>query len=217
MKLLTEEEIDAHFWATTEGGIKGLAAGLLVTGAIFKLGARRNPKFPKNLPWSIRTALFITPPTVLTTILAEEASNSFDREMYSGDYDSAKKLEEYKKWSSLPISEKLIQATLNNKYKIIVGAWAASMYGSWVFVDRDPIMTKAQKIVQARMYAQTLTVVLLLGGMGLSMWDEKRHPENYSAKDDDDWKRILKEEEARVELEKKGNGSKPYQRVDIYK
>lgn len=217
MKLLTQEEIDAHFYATTAGGLKGLAAGLLVTGAIFKLGARKYPNFPKNLPWSIRTAIFITPPTVGTTIWAEEASNSFDREMYSGDYDSKKKLEEYKAWSNLPIQQKFTQGVLNHKYKIIVGAWAASMYGSWVFVDRDPIMTKAQKIVQARMYAQTLTVLLLLGGMGLTLWDEKKHPENYVKKPDDDWKKILQEEEARVEREKQGNGSVPYKRVDIYK
>ncbi|CAM9022838.1 unnamed protein product [Wickerhamomyces anomalus] len=218
MKLLTQEEIDAHFYATASGGLKGLTAGLLITGAIFKLGARRYPGFPKNLPWSIRTAIFITPPTVLTTIWAEESSNSFDREMYSGEYDSKKKLEEYKEWTNLPIGQKFTQGLINHKYKIIVGAWAASMYGSWVFVDRDPIMTKAQKIVQARMYAQSLTVVLLLAGMGLSLWDEKNHPEHYETKNkNDDWRKILEEEEARVEREKQGSGSVPYKRVDIYK
>jgi len=217
MKLLTQEEIDAHFYATTAGGLKGLAAGLLVTGAIFKIGARKYPKFPKNLPWSIRTAMFISPPTVGITIGAEEASNSFDRELYSGEFDSQKKLEEYKQWSQLPLTQKFTQGVLNHKYKIIVGAWAASMYGSWVFVDRDPIMTKAQKIVQARMYAQGLTVMMLLGSMGLSLWDEKAHPENYAKPADDDWKKILAEEESRVKRESKADGVVPAERLNIYK
>jgi hypothetical protein len=214
MKLLTDEEIDAHWYATAGGALKGLCAGLIVTGAIFKLGARKYPGFPKNLPWSIRTAIFISPPTVGVTIGAEEASNAFDREMYSGDYDSKRRLEEYNQWSKLPLNQKLLQGAINHKYKIIVGAWAASMYGSWVYVDRDPIMTKTQKIVQARMYAQFLTVGLLLGSIGLSMYDEKNHPEHYKKDELSDWEKILIEEEERKKQEQ---SAASYKRARIYK
>lgn len=219
MKLLTDTEIDAHWYATALGGLKGLTAGLLVTGAVFKLGSRRYPGFPKNLPWSIRTAIFIIPPTVCTTIWAEESSNSFDREMYSGEYDSRLKLEEHNKWAELPVSQKILQGMITHKYKFIVGAWAASMYGSWVFVDRDPIMTKTQKLVQARMYAQFLTVGLLLASIGLSMYDEKHHPEHYKKDEISDWERILKEEEDRKALEGQQQHKPPaaYQRARIYK
>ncbi|CCH42773.1 Altered inheritance rate of mitochondria protein 38 [Wickerhamomyces ciferrii] len=216
MKLLTQGEIDSHFYATAGGGLKGLCAGLLVTGAIFKIGAKKIPNFPKNLPWSIRTAIFISPPTVGITIGAEEASNAFDRDMYSGDYESQLKLAEYQKWSNLPLSEKLLSGVVNNKYKIIVGSWAASMYGSWLYVDRDPIMTRAQKLVQARMYAQFLSVILLLAGMGLTIYDEEKHPENYGEQKNDDWKRILAEEEIRAKEDKKAEPG-TYKRVNIYK
>ncbi|ODV70631.1 HIG1 domain-containing protein, partial [Cyberlindnera jadinii NRRL Y-1542] len=196
MKLLTDDEIDAHWWVVAEGGLIGLAAGLLATGAIFKYGAYKYPGFPKNLPWSIRTAIFISPPTVGITIGAEEASNAFDREMYSNDYNAKLKLEEHKRWAELPLSQKFVQGAANNKYKIIVGAWAASMWGSWVFVDRDPIMTKTQKIVQARMYAQFLTVGLLLGSIGLSMYDEK-HNAPAKVEELQGWEKVLLEEEER--------------------
>ncbi|KAH3687995.1 hypothetical protein WICPIJ_001027 [Wickerhamomyces pijperi] len=215
MKLLTDDEIEAHWWATASGACKGLASGLLVSGAIFKLGPRKWPNFPKNLPWSIRTAIFISPPTVATTIWAEEASNSFDRAMYSSDHDSKRLLEEHARWSKLSLGGKITNTLVEHKYKFIVGAWAASMYGSWVYVDKDPIMTKTQKIVQARMYAQFLTVLLLLGSIGLSIYDEKAHPENYNVEEKDDWKRILEEEQERLSREKEV--AKPYQRARIYK
>ncbi|CDR40424.1 CYFA0S05e00408g1_1 [Cyberlindnera fabianii] len=213
MKLLTDEEIDAHWWATAEGGAKGLIAGSLISLGIFKFGARRWPGFPKNLSYSIRTAIAISPPTVAMTIWAEESSNEFDRQMYSGA-EGKRLLEEYNNWAALPFKQKFLEGVINNKYKIIVGAWAASMYGSWVFVDRDPIMTKAQKIVQARMYAQFLTVGLLLGSIGLSMYDEKHHPEHYKKEKLSDWERILQEEEERKEAEKSAT---QYKRTRIYK
>lgn len=145
MKLLTDAGIDAHWYATASGGLKGLVAGSLISYGIFKYGARKFPKFPKNLPWSIRTAIAISPPTVAITIWAEESSNAFDREMYHGDYEAKAKLEEYNRWAKLPFHQKLVGGCINHKYKIIVSAWAASMYGSWVYVDKDPIMTKTQK------------------------------------------------------------------------
>lgn len=217
MKLLTDDEIDGHWYAVSTGGATGLAIGLGISAAIFKLAPRRYPGFPKNLPWSIRTAMFISPPTVTMTIFAEEYSNAYDREMHHGDYNARRKLEEYKQWKSLSLSEKIVQGAVNHKYKIIVGAWAASMYGSWVYVDRDPIMSKTQKLVQARMYAQFLTVGLLLGSIGLSMYDEKNHPEHYKKEELSDWEKILKEEEERQLAEKDAVVPGVYKRTRIYK
>lgn len=217
MKLLTEDEVDAHWYATGAGAIKGLAAGTLFSVGLFKLGGRRYPKFFNNLTWSIRTAIFISPPTIATTIWAEEASNAFDREMYSNEFDEnarKQKLEEYSKWAELPLSQKISGGLINHKYKIILTGWAASMYGSWVIVDRDPIMSKAQKIVQARMYAQFLTVGLLLGSVALSLYDEKAHPEHYDKREKPSWEKVLEEELSREKAEK---AHQPYQRTRIYK
>lgn len=116
--------------------------------------------------------MFIIPPTVLASICAEESSTRFEKKMYGGE-ETKDILAEHQRWKQLPFSQKMVESLSNNKYKIIVASWAASMYGSWKLVDRDPYMTKAQKAVQARMYAQTLTVVLLLASIGLSMYEEK--------------------------------------------
>ncbi|KAH3903571.1 probable Respiratory supercomplex factor 2, mitochondrial [Saccharomycodes ludwigii] len=178
MKILTQEEIEAHRYHTLSGGLQGAIAGLVVSGLIFKLGPRRYPKFnPKNMPWSMKTAIFITPPTLLMSICAEEASNNFDKRMYGGDETHSEAMEEHRRWKNLPIKDKVVEGLNNNKYKIIVGAWAGSLYASWKIIDRDTLMTKAQKAVQARMYAQAISVLLLLASVGLSVYEKKLHPD----------------------------------------
>ncbi|SCU87873.1 LAMI_0D07822g1_1 [Lachancea mirantina] len=203
MKILTEEEIETHYHHTLTGGIKGAAAGIIISGLLFKFAPMRFPKFnPAKMPWSMKTAIFITPPTLLMSICAEEASTNFDNMMYGAGSSSVDAIEEHKRWKNLSLQQKVVEGLSNNKYKVIVAAWAASMWGSWKFVDRDPIMTKTQKAVQARMYAQSITVLLLLGSIGLSMYEEKLHPDARKLERAHRWEKILKqaeEEEARIE------------------
>lgn len=203
MKILTAEEIEAHRYHTLSGGLKGLAAGVILSGAIFKFLPMRYPKFnPKTMTYSIKTALFITPPTFLTAICAEEASTKFDEVMYSSGAESSQALEEHKRWKNLSLKDKMVEGLSNNKYKIITGAWAASLYGSWVLVNKDPIMTKTQKAVQARMYAQFITVLLLLASMGLSMYEQKLHPNKQKINEQRRWDNLLHEAEIEEEHEK---------------
>lgn len=48
-----------------------------------------------------------------------------------------------------------------NRYPLLFGFWVVSMAGSWIAVNRSP-MAASQKLVQARMYAQGLTLSALL-------------------------------------------------------
>lgn len=205
MKILTADEIEAHSHHTLVGGAKGCLAGLIVSGMIFKLVPRRYPRLdPKRLTYSIRTALFITPPTFLTAISAELASNEFDEAMYGSGAESRDALEEYRRWKELSLTQKLREGVSNNRYQIIMGAWAASMWGSWHFVNRDKIMTTAQKAVQARMYAQFLTVGLLLASVGLSVYERKHNPDPEQTREDKRWERALRYAEEEQERTSKG-------------
>ena len=93
--------------------------------------------------------------------------------MHQSEYQEAKYLEEYREWNRLSLSDKCFTVLNDNKYKIIISAWAGSLYGSWVLVNRDKIMDTAQKAVQARMYAQGITIILLLGTLLLAMKEER--------------------------------------------
>lgn len=171
MKLITEEEKSAHWDAVSVGGLKGAILGTAVSLGIFALAPSKYPGLFK-LPWSIRTAVFIIPPAFTTSVNAELCSSEFDYKMYSSESSQKRLLEEHRRWASLSTTDKVVETLNNNKYPIITGLWALSMWGSWVVVDRDPLLTKTQKFVQARMYAQFITVGLLLGSMALSMYEE---------------------------------------------
>ncbi|ODV98399.1 hypothetical protein PACTADRAFT_37964 [Pachysolen tannophilus NRRL Y-2460] len=202
MKVLTEEEFKAANTATFNGAVKGFLLGSCISLGIFAVVPRKYPAF-KNLSYSIKTALVVMPIASTTSIVSELASQNFDKKMYSSEYDQKRTLEEYKRWHSLTLGEKSIEVLSEHKYKIITGLWALSMWGSWVYVDKDPLLTKTQKFVQARMYAQFLTVALLLGSMGLSMYEEqhsKKAPKLF--REEDNWKEIINDEEKREEFEK---------------
>lgn len=172
MKLITSEEKNAHWNVIMTGGIKGLMLGTAMSVGIFALAPSKYPRLLK-MPWSIKTAIFVTPPAFTASVNAELCSSEFDYDMYSSESSQKRILEEHRRWSSLTTTEQAVETLNNNKYPIITGLWAASMWGSWLYVNRDPLLTKTQKFVQARMYAQFLTVGLLLGSMALSMYEEK--------------------------------------------
>lgn len=171
MKLISEEEKKAHSNVIMVGGIKGLLLGTALTGGLYAFAPKHYPGIFK-LPWSIRTAIFVVPPAFIAILNAELCSNDFDYEMYSSEASQKRILAEHKRWEALSTSEKAFEVISTKKYSIITGLWAASMWGSWVYVNRDPLLTKTQKFVTARMYAQFLTVGLLLGSIGLSMYEE---------------------------------------------
>lgn len=203
MKILTAEEIKENKRQTLIGGVVGGAAGLAISGLLFRIVPKRYPHVNfKKLPWSLKTAAFIMPPTALMAICAEEASNRYDEERYRGarleEIDDVKK--KYKSEQTTWVN--FIDALSRNQYKIITGAWAGSLYASWALINRDKIMTTAQKVVQARMYAQFITVGLLLGTIGLSVYEDKLHPNKHQILEKKRWEEVLKEAEKRAEREK---------------
>lgn len=174
MKLISDEEKRAHIRTTLIGGFKGLVLGTAISVGIFALAPKRYPGIFK-LPWSIRTAIFVVPPAFTSSVNAELCSNEFDYNMYSSDASQSRLLAEHRRWEALSNTDKALEILSAKKYSIITALWAASMWGSWVYVNRDPLLTKTQKFVTARMYAQFLTVGLLLGSIGLSMYEENLH------------------------------------------
>ena len=60
-----------------------------------------------------------------------------------------------------------------NRYGIVGGSWVASMGIALGIVGRNPYLTGAQKLVQARVYAQGLTVAVLIATAAFEISDSK--------------------------------------------
>ncbi|KAK4495539.1 hypothetical protein PRZ48_013871 [Zasmidium cellare] len=65
------------------------------------------------------------------------------------------------------LSERLGSWANRNQFSIVFGSWAACLGASWHLLNRNPYLTKAQKLVQARVIAQGLTVAMVVVAIAL--------------------------------------------------
>jgi len=110
----------------------------------------------------------------------------------------------------------------DNRYSIVFGSWIASMGGALTLVGRNPYLTGQQKLVQARVYAQGLTMAVVIASLafegvdsaqGKGRWEtvryvdpndpehkhvieKKIHHEKY--KGEDQWMDMVAAEEERL-------------------
>ncbi|KAG7191563.1 uncharacterized protein KQ657_002955 [Scheffersomyces spartinae] len=203
MKILTEEEKQEHTKRLIVEGLKGTVVGLAVSyGLTFAL----KKKFPikyNQMNFSTKTALYVVPTAGIIALYQDDGSVKFEEEKYRGSLMQKQREELQAKWDKMTTNEKAFHMVNDNKYKIIVGAWAASLYGSWRLVNRDKYMDAAQKAVQARVYAQGITVVLLLSTILLSMYEAKLKKDEPAPIPE--WKKYLDEQQALKEAKEHQN------------
>jgi hypothetical protein len=61
-----------------------------------------------------------------------------------------------------------------NRYPIVTASWVASMGIALGLVGRNPYLTGAQKLVQARVYAQGLTLAVLIATAAFEVGDASK-------------------------------------------
>ncbi|KZT72478.1 hypothetical protein DAEQUDRAFT_743555 [Daedalea quercina L-15889] len=171
MKFATEEELAGHHRATVRGAIEGTVAGLAISVPGSYYLHRSWPAY-RALPIQLKAmfCIFVTAP--LYAVQAERRGVQFDESTWTGAGKRELEREEAqkeKRWEALGREEKLKDWAIRNQYKIILGSWAASMAIAGGIVWRDkyvlyptPHQTPTQKIVQVRMWAQGLTIGVLI-------------------------------------------------------
>ncbi|KAF9732254.1 hypothetical protein PMIN03_011380 [Paraphaeosphaeria minitans] len=235
MKILTKEEEQAHYNATVQGGTIGGLIGVGI-GTAAVVGASRRYHSFRALSIPFRAFLVTSSGSFVAVIAADRASNAFDishnpekqreieRERHREELYNANKsaMTRAKDWAS------------ENRYPLLFGFWVASMAGSWIAVNRSP-MSGAQKLVQARMYAQGLTLAGLLASFafegndvakGKGRWEtitvldpndpehkhmieKKIHHERYAG--EDQWREMVEAEEARMNERKEAERQRQQQ------
>ncbi len=62
----------------------------------------------------------------------------------------------------------------DNRYSLVFGSWVASMGIALGLVGRNPYLTGQQKLVQARVYAQGLTIAVVILSLAFETTDSAR-------------------------------------------
>ncbi|ORY22138.1 hypothetical protein BCR39DRAFT_508208 [Naematelia encephala] len=195
MKVLTPEDIAGHRAATTKGAIRGILLGAAISAPTFYTLQRRS-HFYKQLPLPLKAFGVVVVVVPCFSISAEKAGEAYEREQWTGvgkqELD-AKAQAALDRWSSLDTWGKVKDWSKSNKWGLIGTSWASVMAGSFYLVNRNNAQSFAQKLVQARVYAQAWTVVLMLAvafTSGYSTDEEVPQLKNT----DHSWREILEQE-----------------------
>lgn len=216
--MLTLPRTRAVLEGGTVGGISGLLGGL--AGVL--LASRRYPTI-RNLTLPMKAFLVSSTGTFTGIIGADHNSFRFQTEnqqekSYLDDRETRIRQEELTRMST---SEKVLDYLRREKYKIIGVTWVASMVGSFMLVGRNPYLTGQQKLVQARVYAQGLTLAVLCASAGFEIQDQKKgkglleaakkkraEAEKEHERGEDLWKDMVDAEEQREKLKEKSHERK---------
>ncbi|OGE56199.1 hypothetical protein PENARI_c003G04695 [Penicillium arizonense] len=220
MKLLTKEEEDAHYRSVVKGGTIGGLTGLAGGVAGVLLASRRFHTI-RNLTVPMKSFLVTSSGTFVGIIAADHASRDFEAKNNAERqwYDSREERLRAEEIRGLSFTDRAAAFARREKYKIISATWVASMVGSFVLVSRNPGLTGQQKLVQARVYAQGLTLGVLCASAAFEISDQRRgrgildskkqkgakveevespsHPAS-SVQDSDLWKDMVAAEEQRL-------------------
>ncbi|KAI1465493.1 uncharacterized protein F4812DRAFT_125609 [Daldinia caldariorum] len=162
MKIISKEEEKAHYTQVLKGGLIGgtLGLGLGLAGVV--LGSRRYPAF-RSLTLPFRAFLVTSTGTFGAIVNAERYSNAFHMANNPMNFykDEAQRTQELIRQQETTM-QRLKEWGRKNRYSIVFASWVASMGVAMALVSRNRYLTASQKIVQARMYAQGLTLGVLI-------------------------------------------------------
>ncbi|WFD04706.1 Replication factor C, subunit RFC4 [Malassezia vespertilionis] len=158
-----------RYETTKEAAAKGFAIGMGGTTLIGYFLQTYSPTIRK-MPRSLKLTTTILGGMALGSVFGERASIAFEQMHYA---DNASKHAQRVKqkhetdWDSLPLYDKALSWTKNNKFTVVIGSWIGSMAGSWLYIQSQPL-SFSQKLVQTRVWAQGLTIVSLIGMASLT-------------------------------------------------
>ncbi|TGJ87552.1 hypothetical protein E0Z10_g1175 [Xylaria hypoxylon] len=174
MKVISAEEEKAHYNAVLKGGFIGGTLGLGVGVLALVAGMRRYPGV-RTLTIPFRAFLTTSVGTFGAIVNAERYSNAFHlannpmnfyKDQASRDADLVRSRESsaqrFRQWGE------------KNRYSIVFGSWVAAMGIALGLVSRNRYLSTSQKLVQARVYAQGLTLAVLVASAAFETADARQ-------------------------------------------
>lgn len=158
-----------------KGGTLGALVGL-VGGVAGVMAASKRSSTIRNLTLPMKSFLVTSSGTFVGIIAADHASRNFEMEhnVQMKWYQQHEHELQQAERAGMSTSERILDWARREKYKIVGATWVASMIGSFVLVGRNPYLSGQQKIVQARVYAQGLTLAVLVASAAFEISDQRK-------------------------------------------
>lgn len=158
----------------------------------------------RNLTLPFKAFLVVSAGSFGAIVIADRSGRAFEAGQHQDqEYHNARQSFFNARIAERTASEQAILWARQNKYSLVFGSWAASMCTAFMLVKRSPLST-AQKLVQARLYAQGLTLTVVIASLGLESADfntneaAKTMTEAERSKEKDQWMDMVDAEENRM-------------------
>ncbi|KAI8386888.1 hypothetical protein BD560DRAFT_363361 [Blakeslea trispora] len=181
--LTTEQEKvrDQIFYQSgAKGALIGLGLGAVATAFVLK----RSPEF-RALSRPLQSIMAASTTTAGFLFASDKATQEFEnRELGYTDEDMIAALRRGQRpQDNMSSFDRSMQYLNNNRWSVIGLSWAVSMAGALGLSFSNRYLTTQQKLVQARMYAQAVTIAVLMASAGVSIYvgdegkDRKEEPD----------------------------------------
>ncbi len=174
MKVISKEEEKEHYGVVIRGGLIGGSVGLAL-GVAGVIGAsRRYPAF-RQLTLPFRSFLVTSTGTFGAIVIAERYSVQYQRshDAMNNYLEESHRAAEDARRAHKTEAQRLKDWGRENRYSIVLTSWVAAMGIALAIVGRSKYMSTSQKLVQARVYAQGLTLAVLIATAALETADAK--------------------------------------------
>ncbi|GMM51410.1 hypothetical protein DASB73_023680 [Starmerella bacillaris] len=163
MKFPDQSETTSYAGALERGFLKGAIFGSAVSlGTAFVL-KRKVPSFFNTPGGYHRVLLYATPAMFFSITNMERESRKF--EAHQRGQQQGHELVAATKG---PKPSTMSDWVSKYKYQFIASGWAASLLGSFYVINKKSSLSKSNKLVQARVVAQALTLLMLMASVGAS-------------------------------------------------
>ncbi|GAA5916886.1 hypothetical protein JCM5296_000739 [Sporobolomyces johnsonii] len=180
---INEQDQQAHHTAVVKGGLK--SGGIALTGgAVAAVAAQRyGVRAWRGLTLPLKAFALTSITTAGFIVGADAASREFELRKYAiGSGTALEKISHEQMrleheagidgakvatMKEVSTKDAVLEWAKQNRWSVVFGSWVASMVGSGAYIAASPL-SFAQKLVQARMVAQGLTVAVLLASAGLT-------------------------------------------------
>lgn len=173
MKVLSKEEEAAHYKVVVKGGAIGGALGFALGLGGVLLASKRYPAF-RGLTLPFRTFLVTSTATFGAIVQADRSSIAYQKSQdpMNSYRDNSQRAADARRQNESAY-QRFMELGKEHRYGIVFASWVVSMGVALALVGRSPMST-SQKLVQARVYAQGLTLAVLIISASFEMNDAKK-------------------------------------------
>ncbi|KAJ2785459.1 Replication factor C, subunit RFC4 [Coemansia javaensis] len=160
-----EEERAALEKAIVSDSLFALGATFVGASVLSAIAYRFSPTY-RRIPISAKTALILGPALGAFYIRGEHVGTEFRRSKYLHQLEGGERDEALARQRAAEARQSLASRSADfvteNRWSILGATWLTGISGSMFYLYRQKGMSGSQKLVQARMYAQLITIVGIL-------------------------------------------------------